>query len=122
MEGKNRSPWGSNKRCASAGPPPGSAVHDAAILHVDIVGSTRLVLQDLALAHTQIRQLYGRICRLCALHNGIARELRGDAAVVEFDSAADALRAALAIQATHQMLNRTRVGRVNPEMRIGISQ
>jgi len=96
-------------------------IKNAAILHIDIVGSTRLVQQDAMRAHRQIQQLYARLCRLCKSYNGIARELRGDAAVVEFESAEDALRAALSVQATHALLNRTRIGRVNPDIRCGIS-
>ncbi len=96
-------------------------VKQAAILHVDIVGSTRLVQENLCLAHRQIRHLYGRICRLSAAQNGVARELRGDAAVVEFESAADALRAALAIHAAHAMIDKTRLGRINPQLRTGLS-
>lgn len=98
-----------------------AGIHEAAILHVDIVGSTRLVEKDLDLAHHRIRQLYARLCRVSQAHRGIVRELRGDAAVVEFVSAEDAIRAALAIQTTNGMLNRSRFGRINPDIRSGIS-
>ena len=104
--------------------PPGDGqveIKSAAILHVDIVGSTRLVQENLRLAHRQIRHLYGRICRLSSAHNGVARELRGDAAVVEFESATDALRATLAIHSAHAMIDNTRLGRINPELRTGLS-
>ena len=72
----------------------------AAILHLDIVGSTGLVRRDLRLAHLQVSRLYQRICRISEAHHGHARELRGDAAVLEFARASDAVRAARAIHAT----------------------
>ena len=96
-------------------------IKNAAILHLDIVCSTRLVQENLVLAHRQIRHLYERICRLCRAHNGVARELRGDAAVVEFESTADAIRAAIAIHGAHALLDTTRLGRISPEIRTGLS-
>lgn len=98
-----------------------ACIHEAAILHIDIVGSTRLVEKDLDLAHHQIRQLYARLCRVSSAHRGIVRELRGDAAVVEFAAPEDAIRAALAIQAANGLLNRSRLGKINPDIRSGIS-
>ena len=98
-----------------------AGIHEAAILHIDIVGSTRLVEKDLDLAHHQIRQLYARLCRVSQAHRGIVRELRGDAAVVEFAAAEDAIRAALAIQDANGLLNRSRLGKINPDIRSGIS-
>ena len=96
-------------------------IKNVAILHLDIVGSTRMVQENLTLAHRQIRHLYERICRLCRSHNGVARELRGDAAVAEFESAADAVRAAIAIHSAHALIDATRLGKINPEIRTGIS-
>ena len=101
--------------------PDQSCVASAAILHMDVVESTRLVQQDLLLAHLQIQHLYLRLCRICKLHNAIPRELRGDAAVVEFPSPIDAVLAALAIHSANSILNNTRIGRVNPSIRTGIS-
>lgn len=96
-------------------------IKHAAILHLDIVGSTRMVQDNLMLAHRQIRHLYERICRLCQSHHGVSRELRGDAAVIEFKSAADAVRAAIAIHRAHAMIDATRLGKINPEIRTGLS-
>ena len=98
-----------------------ACIHEAAILHIDIVGSTRLVEKDLDLAHHQIRQLYARLCRVSMAHRGIVRELRGDAAVVEFATVEDAIRAALAIQSANGVLNHSRLGKINPDIRSGIS-
>lgn len=98
-----------------------ACIREAAILHIDIVGSTRLVEKDLNLAHHQIRQLYARLCGVSMTHRGIVRELRGDAAVVEFATVEDAIRAALAIQSTNGVLNHSRLGKINPDIRSGIS-
>lgn len=93
----------------------------AAILHLDIVGSTQLVKQNMYFAHHRIRQLYHRISEICLCHTGIARELRGDAVVAEFDRAEDAINTAIAIQSMDKMIFSHRLGRLNPPMRIGIS-
>lgn len=79
-----------------------------------------MVKQDLLFAHHQIGQLYRRIAELCRLNRGFARELRGDAVVAEFENADDALNAALAIQASGNLVS-PRFGRLNPQLRIGIS-
>ena len=117
-----RLPFGGNQ--CNSGHIPGdrsAEIKNAAILHLDIVGSTRIVQENLMLAHRQIRHLYERICRLCRSNNGVARELRGDAAVVEFESAADAIRAAVAIHSAHSLIDSTRLGKINPEIRTGLS-
>jgi len=101
--------------------PRDAGIHEAAILHIDIVGSTRLVEKNLDLAHHQIRQIYARLCRVAQAHRGIVRELRGDAAVVEFAAVEDALRAALAIQTANGLLNCSRLGKINPDIRSGLS-
>lgn len=93
----------------------------AAVLHLDIVGSTSLVRRDLIFAHHQIQQLYRRISEICLRNFGIARELRGDAVVAEFNNAEDALNAAIRIQNMGRLLSGNRLGRLNPPMRIGIS-
>lgn len=90
-------------------------------MHIDIVGSTDLVRKNVVLAHQQIQSLYSRIRRICEHHNGIARELRGDAAVVTFTHPADAVDAALAMLCMHRLANTTRIGSISPQIRIGIS-
>ena len=93
----------------------------AAILHVDVVGSTQRVRSNPALAHRQIEQLYARLCFLGDMHNAIPRELRGDAAVIEFASVACAVRAAQALHAAHAAMSHSRLGLENPRIRTGIS-
>ena len=94
---------------------------NAAILHIDVVGSTRQVQQNPLRAHLQIQHFYSRLQRSGSLHNGIPRELRGDAAVIEFPTVTDAILAALAVHSIHAAMNMSRLGRINPEIRTGIS-
>ncbi len=93
----------------------------AIILHIDIAGSTDLVRKDMVLAHERIQYLYYRIKNITALHNGNTLELRGDAAVIAFSTAYDAVCAALTLQHTNSLLNATRVGPIEPQLRVGIS-
>ena len=58
----------------------------AIILHADVVGSTTLVSQDETLAHQRIRDCFERFDRTIANYNGVAREIRGDALVAEFEA------------------------------------
>ncbi len=118
MFGKTRNRHAAGIEPVEAG---GFEIVQAAIVHLDIVGSTQLVRRDLRLAHLQVSRLYQRICRVCRAHGGQARELRGDAAVLEFASVDDALRATRAIHATAAVLDATRVGRINPRLRTGVS-
>ena len=105
-------------------PAPGKAdivTRRAAILHLDIVGSTRQVVQNLIFAHHQIQQTYQRISKICRRNRGIPHELRGDAVVAEFRFAADALKAAVEIQTFNRLLVKNRFGKLIPSMRIGVS-
>ena len=94
---------------------------NAAILHVDLVESTRQVQQNPLRAHLQIQHFYSRLERIGKLHHAIPRELRGDAAVIEFPTVADAILAALAVHSIHAAMNISRIGQINPEFRTGIS-
>jgi class 3 adenylate cyclase len=94
---------------------------NAAILHIDMVESTRQVQQNPLRAHLQIQHFYSRLERIGSLHHAIPRELRGDAAVIEFPTVTDAILTALAIHSIHAAMNISRLGRINPEMRTGIS-
>ena len=99
---------------------PRSAI-SAAVLHVDIVGSTDLVRRNMMLAHQQIQALYFRLSHIATRQNGITRELRGDAAVIHFPRSRDAGSAALSIHSTNSLMNSTRIGRIAPRLRTGIS-
>ena len=105
-------------------PTPGNpeiVTRQAAILHLDIVESTRQVVHNLIFAHHQIQQTYQRISNNCRRNNGVPHELRGDAVVVEFRYAVDALKAAIEIQTFNRLLVKNRFGKLIPPMRIGVS-
>lgn len=96
-------------------------IRRVAILHIDIVNSSQQVQKNMLHAHRQIQSLYKRLCSICANHNGVVRELRGDAALFEFSDCADAVIAASAIHKTITLFNSTRMGYLNPSVRTGIS-
>ena len=93
----------------------------SAILHIDIVESTRQVIRNPRFAHLQIRHLYARLLRIAHLHQVRNWEFRGDAAVIEFATANDAIMAALAIHSANTVMDNTRIGKINPPIRTGIS-
>ncbi len=93
----------------------------AAILHADVVGSTRLVQQNEALAHARIQDAFRRFSLIIEAYNGVTHELRGDALVAEFARASDAVSAALAFQIENTESNARLEDDLQPQLRIGIS-
>ncbi len=93
----------------------------AVILHADVVGSTALVQKDETLAHERIQSAFHNFSETIKAYGGIAREIRGDALVAEFERASDAVTAALVFQALNGESNATLDGDIQPELRIGIS-
>ena len=93
----------------------------AVILHADVVGSTSLVQKDEALAHERIQNAFSRFSETIDFYGGIAREIRGDALLAQFDRASDAVSASLAFQKLNAEANSTLEDHVRPELRIGIS-
>jgi TolB-like protein len=77
----------------------------AVILHADVVGSTSLVQQNETLAHERIQAAFHHFSETIKTYGGIARELRGDALVAEFERASDAVPAALAFQVLNDEFN-----------------
>ena len=75
----------------------------------------------MVLAHQQIQTLYSRLSHIATKHNGIIRELRGDAAVIQFPKAVDAVTTAVSIHSAISLMNSTRIGRIAPWLRTGIS-
>ena len=67
------------------------AKRHAVIMHADVVGSTDLVRNDIDLAHVSMQSLYTRLSRIARAWNGKPMELRGDAAVLEFPTAREAV-------------------------------
>ena len=55
----------------------------AVILHADVVDSTALVRRDETLAHQRIQQAFQHFSGIIKNHNGVAREIRGDALVAD---------------------------------------
>jgi len=93
----------------------------AVILHADVVGSTSLVQQNETLAHERIQAAFHHFSETIKTYGGIARELRGDALVAEFERASDAVPAALAFQALNKEINSKLDDKIQPQLRIGIS-
>jgi len=93
----------------------------AVILHADVVGSTLLVQQNESLAHQRIQDTFTRFSETIRTYGGVAREIRGDALVAEFDRASDAVNAALAFQVMNGEFNATLEDDIQPQLRIGIS-
>jgi adenylate cyclase len=93
----------------------------AVILHADVVGSTLLVQKNEALAHGRIQAAFNNFSETIATYGGVAREIRGDALVAEFDRASDAVNAAIAFQAKNEESNENLDDDIRPSLRIGIS-
>ncbi len=93
----------------------------AVILHADVVGSTKLVQQDELLSHQRIQAAFRQFSEMITSYGGIAREIRGDALVAEFDRASDSVAAALAFQQANQDYNATLSDSIQPILRMGIS-
>lgn len=93
----------------------------AVILHADVVGSTRLVQRDEALAHERIQNVFHRFSETIRRYGGTAHELRGDALIAEFERASDAVEASLAFQAENSDFNSTLEDTIQPALRIGVS-
>jgi class 3 adenylate cyclase len=93
----------------------------AVILHADVVGSTLLVQQNETLAHERIQAAFHNFSDTIKTYGGIARELRGDALVAEFERASDAVPAALAFQVLNEEINSKLDDDIQPQLRIGIS-
>jgi adenylate cyclase len=93
----------------------------AVILHADVVGSTSLVQKNEALAHQRIQAAFNNFSGTITAYGGVAREIRGDAVVAEFDRASDAVTAAVAFQAKNEESNNNLDDDIRPLLRIGIS-
>jgi len=93
----------------------------AVILHTDVVGSTSLVQKNESLAHERIQAAFHKFSETIKSYGGIAREIRGDALVAEFDRASDAVTAALSYQVMIGEFNSTLDDDIQPKLRIGIS-
>jgi adenylate cyclase len=93
----------------------------AVILHADVVGSTSLVQQNESLAHERIQTIFQNFSETIKTYGGIAREIRGDALVAEFDRASDAVAAAITFQTLNEESENVLDDDIRPQLRIGIS-
>lgn len=93
----------------------------AVILHADVAGSTALVKQDEHLTHERIQDAFRRFGDTIGKYQGRVRELRGDALLAEFESASDAVTAALAFQASQADHNTQITDNIRPTLRIGVA-
>ena len=93
----------------------------AVILHADVADSTALVRLDETLAHERFQDTFRRFSEIISNHDGVAREIRGDALVAEFARASDAVSASLAFQATNATHNDRLSDDLKPVLRIGIA-
>ena len=98
-----------------------SRKQDLAILHLDVVGSTRLVQQDFEAAHERLTGFFGRLAQLSERHGGCLAEKRGDAAIVVFRNVDDAIELATSIRSYANTLRHSRFGNIELEVRMGIS-
>jgi adenylate cyclase len=93
----------------------------AVILHADVVDSTVLVRQDETIAHQRIHDAFQRFSETIKTHNGVAREIRGDALIAEFSRASDAVAASLEFQAENEVYLQDFPDQIRPVLRIGIA-
>jgi adenylate cyclase len=93
----------------------------AVILHADIVGSTKLVHRNEAIAHARILETFHRFSDNICSAGGSVRELRGDALLAEFDRASDAVVAALSFQQLHLKYCEALDDDIVPLVRIGVA-
>ena len=93
----------------------------AVILHADIAGSTELVQKNESLAHDRMVEVFKRFSAVISEHDGIAREIRGDALLGEFGRASDAVSAALSFQHDNAICQKAHKENIRPLLRIGIA-
>jgi adenylate cyclase len=93
----------------------------AVILHADIADSTALVQQDKQLAHERIQDTFRRFSDTIEKYQGQVLELRGDALLVEFEHAYDAVSAALSFQVDHACYIDRLQDDLRPTVRVGIA-
>ena len=80
-----------------------------------------LVQPNETLAHERVQAAFHLFSETIEAYGGIARELRGDALLAEFERASDAVAAALSFQVLNGEFNATLDDDIQPLLRIGIS-
>jgi TolB-like protein/Flp pilus assembly protein TadD len=103
------------------GPVPTARSKLAVILHADVVGSTTLVQRDERIAHERIQDAFRRFSETITAYGGTTHEVRGDALVVAFERASDAVSAALTFQSANAEHIERLTDDIRPEVRVGIA-
>jgi adenylate cyclase len=80
-----------------------------------------LVRQDESIAHQRIHDAFQRFSETISTHDGVAREIRGDALVAEFSKASDAVAASVDFQAANKVHVQELPDQILPVLRIGIA-
>ena len=93
----------------------------AVVLHADVVDSTAFVRQDETTAHQRIHDTFQRFSETIKTHDGVAREIRGDALIAEFSKASDALSASVEFQIANKNYVQELPDQIRPMLRIGIA-
>ncbi|UCH41372.1 MAG: hypothetical protein JSU67_06810 [Gammaproteobacteria bacterium] len=93
----------------------------AVILHADVVDSTALVRQDETIAHQRIHDAFQRFSETIKIHDGVAREIRGDALIAAFSRASDAVAASVEFQAANMAHVQELPDQIRPVLRIGVA-
>jgi len=94
----------------------------AAIVVADVAGYSRLMERDELGTHARVKEILGRIIEPgVAMHRGRLVNVAGDGLLMEFDSAASALRCSIDVQRTMLLENRSQSDDSRIEFRFGIN-
>ena len=93
----------------------------AAILHVDVVGFSRLMGEDEDATHRALGRLRAVVDPLIAGHGGRIVGTAGDSLLADFSSVVDALRCAVEMQRAARTVNETTPPARRLELRMGIN-
>ena len=93
----------------------------AAILYADVVGYSRLTVDDEDATHRILRRYLDFITETIGFHNGQVMHYAGDAVLARFDAVVDALGSAIVIQQQIDQLNRELEAQRRIHFRIGLN-
>src|SRR6266705_5235183 len=93
----------------------------AAILHADVVGFSRLMVEDEAGTHRALGELRGAVDPLIAAHGGRIVGTAGDSLLADFSSVVDALGCAVEMQRAARAINDPLAPERRLELRIGVN-
>ena len=93
----------------------------AAILHMDVVGFSRLMGEDEAGTHRALGEMRGAVDPLIAAHGGRIVSTAGDSLLADFTSVVDALSCAVEMQRAARAINDPIPPERRLELRIGVN-